>query len=1041
MKLSDKFLLRTPLLPLNIDNLSEHVLLELFSKDYIKESIYLSSPVLYNELEKLSLSSAITPKERNKLIISFAKYITRMQSRCTPYGLFAACTVGTFAQKNNTIIPEIEKTRYFFKRSTRPDMDFLCEYANHLSKRNNIKQFIKFYPNSTLYKFSNTYRYVEYYYSGNSRLYQISSVQHSTYLELVLAKSKSGEEFTNLVNVLISPDINYEEAEYFINELIENQILTSELEPSVTGKEFMYQLIQSLKFINIRAKSEEIETVILELINLQEKLDTLDLKLINDVTVYKALFNSALSLGFPIKENQLFQVDLFRNIKEFNLDEGIKQKILLAVYCLNKIRSNSENSSLKLFREQFYDRYGDADIPLLEALDSETGIGYPEKNLNGTSVLIDDIPLRGQNNNSVKTNLDFFQEILFKKYEDACRCNAKIIELTDKDLAELDENEEGLPATLAVHYEIVTSENKVLIKSLAGPSATVLLGRFAHANEDVNKLIEEITTFEKLQHKNKLIAEIVHLPENRLGNVILRPIFREYEIPYLAKSILPEDFQIHPRDICISVSNDKIILKSIKLKKEIIPRLSTAHNYISNTLPVYRFLGDMQLHDCTKGDLSFTWGQTVRSAVCLPRVQYKGVILSLASWHFKKSDYLNLLDTKDINEVKKWAERHSLPDYISISEGDNELLISLCNTLSIYMFLNFIRNKNEIIVKEFLHDVNESLIKGETGKAFTNEFVGVIYNSSTKSSENNIDAQEFHPKRIFAPGSEWCYFKIYCGVKSADKILETYVAPLVEKLINEDLIEKWYFIRYYDSDWHLRIRLKLKDSQRIGKAISYTYTLLDSPLQNGIISKIQIDTYIQETRRYGIKNIGISESVFYIDSEMVLAYLKNTNPIDRDTISWKFALKMVDDTLSIFNLNLNDKYVFTTELKNNFIAEHKNNKELKINLDEKYRVLKNEISEIMSKTGLICGEVVELNKLLDSRNSQIRNEIQTLLNQNTINNNYKLLSSYIHMMLNRLFNNRQRVHEMAIYYLINKYYKSQVTQSNRNNNLSSIVNN
>src|SRR5437660_5118684 len=91
--------------------------------------------------------------------------------------------------------------------------------------------------------------------------------------------------------------------------------------------------------------------------------------------------------------------------------------------------------------------------------------------------------------------------------------------------------------------------------------------------------------------RNAVFAEVAHLPEGRIGNVLFRPILRHYEIPYLGSSRLPQERQIQVSDLMVSVQGERVVLRSRRLGCEVIPRLTSAHGYAHNrNLKLYKFL-------------------------------------------------------------------------------------------------------------------------------------------------------------------------------------------------------------------------------------------------------------------------------------------------------------------------------------------------------------------------------------------------------------------------------------------------------------------
>src|SRR4051812_38992671 len=127
----DFYLLRTPLLPLDVlkefDGLSHAQLPDklrsIFSDPLLQEAIYIASPELYQETQKWLQGILTDQKEVNKLVLSLFRYLLRMTTRCTPYGLFAGCAVGSFAGASKIVLDDA--TRY--KKHCRLDMNYVAE--------------------------------------------------------------------------------------------------------------------------------------------------------------------------------------------------------------------------------------------------------------------------------------------------------------------------------------------------------------------------------------------------------------------------------------------------------------------------------------------------------------------------------------------------------------------------------------------------------------------------------------------------------------------------------------------------------------------------------------------------------------------------------------------------------------------------------------------------------------------------------------------------------------------------------------------------
>ena len=225
------------------------------------------------------------------------------------------------------------------------------------------------------------------------------------------------------------------------------------------------------------------------------------------------------------------------------------------------------------------------------------------------------------------------------------------------------------------------------------------------------------------------MPEIAHLPESRTGNILLRPVLRQYEIPYLTKPGVEREYQIELSDLMVSVRNGRILLRSKRLDKEIIPRLSSAHNFSFKAMPVYHFLCNMQLQN-GRSSVYFDWGTLANEHNWLPRVKYKNVILSPARWVVKRNEIKAFLETGDdkalLELVTAWRQTLQMPEYVVLDEGDNELFINLGNVLSIRTLFSVIKKRSSFQLEEFLFKPESAVVREEAG-VFTNEFILSFY--------------------------------------------------------------------------------------------------------------------------------------------------------------------------------------------------------------------------------------------------------------------------------------------------------------------------
>ncbi|HKR07275.1 MAG TPA: thiopeptide-type bacteriocin biosynthesis protein, partial [Bacteroidia bacterium] len=598
----------------------------------------------------------------------------------------------------------------------------------------------------------------------------------------------------------------------------------------------------------------------------------------------------------------------------------------------------------------------------------------------------------------------------------------------------------SLPATFYSMFKIISEngQEKILLEATGGTSAANIIGRFAYASDELKQVLSDINQFEEEKYKGAIVAEIIHLPENRTGNILFRPVFRKHEIPYLAKPSVTNNFQVAISDLFISIINGRIVLRSQSLNKEIIPRLSNAHNYSFNSLPLYNFLCDLQAQQLNPA-LNFSWGALAFAFNFLPRVEHNDIIISPAKWKFSKDNYKELIKSNETNlfeDLKKWRAGWNLPDRIIIAEADNELLVDFNDKSQCELFLSILKKRDYIDLSECLVSQNssENIVKDNKGQFYTHQFLSFIFNEDYRFEPVLFSNTQNEPERTFSIGSSWIYFKFYCGTKTADRILIETILPLTDMLMQNKWIEKWFFIRYWDPENHLRVRFYVPEFNNYLPVIDCVKNYFEKYQKSGLIWKIQLDTYQREIERYNCDNIENSESIFFIDSCNTLQFLTLIEGPEGEEIKLLFGIRLIDDLLNGFDFSIDKKILIMDQMKTSFTKEFRIDKNLKIQLDDKYRKLRKKIEDFFNDKTLE-ENLPEVYSLLIEKRSQLMPiiyKISGLFDSKTGSKKIEeVIFSYIHMSMNRLFSSKQRVSEMLIYYLVHKHYGSQRAILNR----------
>lgn len=291
-------------------------------------------------------------------------------------------------------------------------------------------------------------------------------------------------------------------------------------------------------------------------------------------------------------------------------------------------------------------------------------------------------------------------------------------------------------------------------------------------------------------------------------------------------------------------------------------------------------------------------------------------------------------------------------------------------------------------------------------------------------------------QRTFIIGDKWLYYKLYTGLKTADLIITEVVGRLSMKFTSEGVCDKWFFLRYADPQFHIRWRISVTDSAKIGYILVEIKNALLQYIDNNMLYKVQVDTYKRELERYGSNSIEFIEHLFWQNSLMVYLYLKQVTEDPNEQIRWLFSMRAIDSLLDNFHYDMKQKLELLTVMANSYGKEFNINSALIKQLSDKYRSEKKDIFQFMllsNNDKNIYAQTLHLIKTTNENSEIYVQKILHLANNKTLMVTLdNLMVSCIHMFMNRIFRSRQRLHEMVIYGFLLRFYRSQLAQIKHN---------
>jgi thiopeptide-type bacteriocin biosynthesis protein len=807
--------------------------------------------------------------------VKLLRYLIRMSTRPTPYGLFAGVALARWGPETDlSLAPARARTR------TRPDMAWLLRLVMEAESRPEVRRRLCYIANPRAFVRAGRVFLPEAAPMADSNgPGPAVSARASNVVRQALALSGSPIPHERLLRELVTvPGATIEKVEKLMEELWRQTLLLTDLRPPLTAPDPATYVARRLRDNPSAADLlERLETALSEM----AEWDALPIE--KAAVAYRRLATHPDAKASATSEPAA-QVDMAVALSGSRISRVVAEEAVRAAELLLRLTPLPLGlPHLHAYRRSFEARYGtEREVPLLELLDPNFGLGPPASFHAGAP---------GGDHRKAALR----QQTLYGLAVTALHEQRLVVELDEAELARLESwspsahtAPESLDISLFVvarsardvdggHFQVVVGPN------LGATAAGRNLGRFADLfGEEATAALEAVGRAEASQRPDCLWAELCYLPRRfRSANVAVRPHPRPYEITIGTTPGRAPDRMIPLDELVVGTRGGSFYLRWPAHGAEVLA--CTGHMLNNMQAPdVCRFLDDLR-RDGRAQFSSFDWGSAASLPV-LPRVQVGRIVLCLARWRVDarvRSELALASPATFLASLRKWRTHWLVPRYVYLSFGDNRLLLDLDDEAQANQLRAEIRRLAEdgqLLLQEALPAPKDAWVGGPGGHFITELMVPLVLRTDRDSpapapphSRPSFAADD----RMRPPGSDWLFAKLYGPSAFEDDLLTGPVAELCQQALAMGTADDWFFLRYADPDPHLRLRFRGRSERLIRELVPQICVWAQGLLGDGLCTRLCFDTYDRELERFGgAAGTAAAEAIFGVDSRAVIEMLR-----------------------------------------------------------------------------------------------------------------------------------------------------------------------
>ncbi|MDT2998377.1 lantibiotic dehydratase [Staphylococcus argenteus] len=956
-------MIRTPLLSVEFFNLflnTEQIKYsDLQLNAQMKESILTTTFNLYRTLQKINFDG--DNKKVRDAKESLLKYLIRMSTRPTPFGLLSGINIGHFVNE-----PTRLKVGNSIQKYVKVDGEWLYKLISYIESNDEYYQNLKVIWNNKAHIVNDRI-----YLNEQSAIYLNNnkdtsfSIKNSELLMFI----KTTVMHNNITFSNLAEKINQEfeihdvsKVKAYIHNLVSKEIIYSTIRPPLTNNDNLNYILNKLSLHN----DDYVEKIreIQKLISAYEKTEIgFGEKLYKDIVQHmKALFKCKNYLQIDTK------IDMINN----QLHQDIATNISEAAYLLWLLsRNNIGFTDLKVLHNRFIEKYGFEQLVNVKDLLSDiTGFG--------TTIFQED---ETDGNNIVMLKQKFLHAL---KNSDEIVINEKDVEslINDNEI-----NHYHAPMSADVYAEIYLGRfynqyNELIVISPLTVSfnAGATFGRFHHLidTETLEKLEHEKAHYyqKMMRDDNVEMISLNNIPKYpRNHNVLTNHDSYEYSLN-LGSSNSDSKYELNLDDIYVGSTFNKLYLYSCQLNKRLLFESNNMFNFLKES-NLYRLLREISMESVKSiepmNDVS------IDSFSYSPRIRYKNVILKPAYWKINEMVLPLPKNEEWDQQFLKYKQQFNIPTMVNLVYGDNKLLLNLSLVNHRYLLMKeYKKHKRVRLVETFLP---------QSKNDYVYEIVTPVF-KKTAYCGPEIEIPNYKNTDI-KYDKEWFALHIYIDKSSQNTFIVDKLYPFVKRLKEDKYIDKYFLMRYIKQGDFLKLRLYRND-ENYNEIYSILKDWLSFVRQTTEVSDYEFVSYEPEFFRYGGKNtINEIESFFEYDTNLAVNIIEKDFKFERPFIVAVSIMYLFEKLAVTFDERM--------EIVNNYVPTSYKSKEI--------RPFKNELVMISNPSNNFENMAKHYSNIYQvlKNGDQILNNLNEGLKQSLTTKKSRIIGSLIHMRCNRIF--------------------------------------